>query len=270
MAAMKATLNYSDVSAGRPEFFVYRAPEGAPRRTPRRDAQTVTIHDGREVDDDLSLDRQGVALVRHDTQVVDFYDADEVRSRYFPEVEQLVHRETGAARVVAFDHNVRCTTLAEQGERGAQMPVRFVHNDYTLRSAPQRVRDLMGDEARELLRHRFAVINVWRPIRGPVLATPLAVCDASSMQLEDFVATDLRYRDRSGEVYSVTFRPEHRWYFFPRMERHEAILLKCYDSSTDGRARFTAHSAFDDPGTPDDSPPRESIEVRTLAFFAPA
>ena len=264
---MKATLNYSDVSGGRPEFFIYRPPEGTPRNTPRRNPQTVTIHDGREVLDDLSLDGQGLALVRHDTQVQDFYDADEVRSRYFPEVEQLVRREAGAARVVAFDHNVRCATLAE---RGAQMPVRFVHNDYTLLSGPQRVRDLMGDEAAELLRHRFAVINVWRPIQGPVLATPLAVCDARSMQPEDFVATDLRYRDRSGEVYSVTFRPEHHWYFFPRMERHEVMLLKCYDSSEDGRARFTAHTAFDDPGTPDHVPARESIEVRTLAFFAPA
>ncbi|MBW2279898.1 MAG: methyltransferase [Deltaproteobacteria bacterium] len=267
---IKATLNYSDVSGGRPEFFLYRPPEGTPRRTPRRDAHTVTVHDGREVLAELSLDRQGVALERHDTRVEDFYDVEEVRTRYFPEVEELVRDATGADRVVAFDHNVRCATRAEKGESGAQMPVRFVHNDYTLRSGPQRVRDLMGDEAPELLRHRFAVINAWRPIRGPVLADPLAVCDASSMRPGDFVGTDLRYRDRTGEVYSVTFRPEHRWYFFSQMERHEVMLLKCYDSSEDGRARFTAHSAIDDPGTPADAPARESIEVRALAFFAPA
>lgn len=267
---MKATLNYSNVAGaegGRPELYLYRPPVGTQVRTPRGDAQTLTIHDGRGTA--LSLDVEGVELFPHPTAVRDFYDADEVRSRYFPEVEALVGRATGASRVVAFDHNVRCATLAEQGESGAQMPVRFVHNDYTLASGPQRVRDLMGDEAEALLCHRFSVINVWRPIRGPVLATPLAVCDAASMRPEDFVPTDLRYRDRSGEVYSVTFHPEHRWYFFSRMQRDEALLLKCYDSSEDGRARFTAHSAFDDPATPEDAPARESIEVRTLAFFAP-
>ncbi len=268
---MKATLNYSDVSnlsGGRPEFFIYRTAEGTPRRTPRVDSQTVPILEGRGLD--LSLDVEGVELVHHETEVSDFFDADEVRDRYFPEVEALVRRETGARRVVAFDHNVRSATRAERKESGAQMPVRFVHNDYTLRSGPQRVRDLMGDEAEELLRHRFAVINVWRPTTGPVLSTPLAVCDASSLRQDDFVPTDLRYRQRSGEVYSVAFRPEHRWLFFSQMQRQEAMLIKCYDSSDDGRARFTAHSAFDDPGTPEDAPARESIEVRTLAFFAPA
>lgn len=267
---MKATLNYSNVSAvegSRPEFYVYRPPEGTVPRSPRGDRQTVTIRDGREVS--LSLDVEGVELVPHETSVSDFYDPEQVRSIYFPELEALVAQETGATRVVAFDHNLRCATLAEKRESGAQMPVRFVHNDYTLESGPQRVRDLMGDEAEALLRHRFAVINVWRPIRGPVLSTPLAVCDAASMEQDDFVPTDLRYRDRSGEVYSVTFRPEHRWYYFSRMQANEAMLLKCYDSSDDGRARFTAHSAFDDPQTPDDAPARESIEVRTLAFFPP-
>ena len=269
---MKATLNYAnvaDLGGGRPEFYLYRPPEGTEPRTLRRDSQTVTVHDGREAA--LSLEVEGVELVKHETAVRDFYDPDEVRSTYFSEVEALVEQATGAARVVAFDHNVRCVTFAERRERGAQMPVRFAHNDYTLASGPQRVRDVMGeDEAAVLLRQRFAVINVWRPIRGPVLSTPLAVCDARSMRPEDFVPTDLRYRDRTGEVYSVTFRPEHRWYFFSRMERNEAMLIKCYDSSDDGRARFTAHTAFDDPTTPEDAPARESIEVRTLAFFAPA
>lgn len=268
---MKATLHYSDVSGldgARPEFFVYRPPEGTVPSHPRRDSHSVDVEDGRGVD--LSLDVEGVELVHHETRVTDFYDPDEVRRVYFPEVEALVREATGATRVVAFDHNVRCAERAERGEAGAQMPVRFVHNDYTLDSGPQRVRDLMGDEAERLLRGRFAVINVWRPIRGPVLATPLAVCDASRMRPDDFIPTDLRYRDRDGEVYSVRFRPEHRWLYFSRMRADEAMLLKCYDSSDDGRARFTAHSAVDDPATPPDAPARESIEVRTLAFFAAA
>jgi hypothetical protein len=132
------------------------------------------------------------------------------------------------------------------------------------------VRDLLeAEEAEERLKHRFAVINVWRPIRGPVQEAPLAVCDAQSLAPQDFVAMDLKYRDRTGEVYSVTFSPNHRWFYFPNMQKNEALLLKCYDSLEDGRARFTAHSAFDDPTSLPDAAARESIEARTLVFFAP-
>ena len=154
--------------------------------------------------------------------------------------------------------------------RNLREPVKFAHNDYTFKSAPQRVRDLLpGAEAKALLEHRYAVINVWRPIRGPVEESPLAVCDARSMELRDFVASDLRYRDRTGEVYSVAYNPKHRWFYFPRMQREEALLLKCFDSADDGRARFTAHTAFEDPTSRPGAVPRESIEVRTLVFFAP-
>jgi hypothetical protein len=168
--------------------------------------------------------------------------------------------------VLVFDHNLRCRERAKQGERGIQEPVKVVHNDYTVRSGPQRVRDLLPDESDALLKNRFAVINVWRPIRGPVLDTPLAVCDAQTIARDDFVIHDLIYRDRQGEVYSVAYNPAHRWYFFPKMQPDEVMLIKCYDSD-ERRARFTAHCAFEDPNCPPGAPTRESIEVRTLAFF---
>ena len=130
------------------------------------------------------------------------------------------------------------------------------------------MRDLFAaDEAQRLLSSRFAVVNVWKPIRGRVEDAPLAVCDARTIRPHDLVETDLRYRDRVGEVYSLRFSPAHRWFYYSRMRADEAMLLKCYDSEP-GRARFTAHTAFDDPTSPPNPPPRESIEVRTLAFFA--
>jgi hypothetical protein len=126
---------------------------------------------------------------------------------------------------------------------------------------------LSAAEAEQRLQKRFAVINVWKPITGPVLDSPLAVCDARTMRQQDFIETNLVYSDRVGEVYSVAFREAHRWYYVSEMRSDEALLLKCYDSVEDGIARFTAHSAFRDPSTPPDAPARESIEVRTLAFF---
>jgi hypothetical protein len=130
------------------------------------------------------------------------------------------------------------------------------------------VRDLLPGEADELLRGRVQVINVWRPIRGPLKDTPLAVCDASTVKPEQLVPSDLVYKDRVGETYGVTFDPRHRWFYAPDMQTDEALLLKCYDSSTDGRARFAPHTAFTDPTTPADAPPRESIEIRTLVFHS--
>ena len=224
------------------------------------------IANGRSIAGELSLDREGFLLARHETAVRDFYDAAELRSVYYPEVERLVARATGAAKVIVFDHTIR--TAERAVERGYRAPVSMVHNDYTERSGPQRVRDLLpAAEAEERLKRRFVEINVWRPIRGPVEAWPLALADASSVAPADLVTCDLVYADRTGEIYYGVHSPKHRWFYFPRMQRNEAVLIKCYDSETDGRARFSLHTAFDDPTTRADAPPRESIEIRTLAFF---
>ncbi len=266
---VKTTLNYLAPMAERPVYYLYEPPPGTYWRNTKGDRRTVAIHDARGLDPQPSLDEQGFALARHETAVENLYDGSAVRDVYYREVERLVQDVAGAARVLAFDHNVRFAPRAERGEDGAQNPVRFVHNDYTEGSGPQRVRDLVdADEAEALLRSRFAVINVWKPIRGPVEETPLAVCDAQSIQPPDLVPTDLKYRDRTGEVYSLTFNPDHRWYYYPNQEAEEVMLLKCFDSDA-GRARFTAHTAFDDPTSSDDAAARQSIEVRTLAFYAP-
>ena len=151
-----------------------------------------------------------------------------------------------------------------------KIPAKRVHNDYTAWSAPQRVSDLMGEEAEELLKHRFAINNLWRPIAGPVLDSPLTLCDAQSLAPENLIASDLKYLDRTGETYSVTYSPRQRYYYFPKMQADEAVLIRCYDSAPEGAQRFSAHTGFDDPTTPPDAPPRQSIEVRMLVFFPPA
>jgi hypothetical protein len=263
---VESTLNYLAPMADRPYYYLYEPPAGTPWRNTSGDRRRVAIEDAREISPRLSLDEQGFALVGHATAIDDLYDPEAVRGGYYHEVEALVERVTGASRVLAFDHNVRASTKSDPAQSLAKEPVRFAHNDYTERSGPQRVRDLAGAEAEALLGRRFAVINVWKPLRGPVETAPLAVCDARSIRLEDLVPTDLLYPDRTGEVYSLTFHPGHRWFYFPRMRSDEVMMLKCYDSDR-SLARFTAHSSFDDPTSPPDAPPRQSIEVRTLAFF---
>ncbi len=223
----------------------------------------------RPVADGLTLDVQGFALVPAPTAVTDFYDEAQLQESYYPEAENLVKQATGATRVVVFDHTIRRRTPGVEDRTPGipRQPVTRVHGDYTEISGPQRVRDLMGSEADDLLSRRFAIINVWRPIRGPLYDAPLALCDATSLATGDLVPQDLIYRDRTGEIYGLTYNPAHRWYYAPAMQADEALLLKCFNSQTDGRARFMPHTSFADPNAPADMPPRESIELRTLVFF---
>jgi hypothetical protein len=266
---VSARVNYLAAATPKPVNYAYDPPTGVPRSSGKYVGQMVAIHNGREMLSRLSLDTNGFVLLEHETAVKDFYDPEEVKSVYYPEVERLLKRVTGAERVLIFDHIVRNPVLAERGEKGARPPAKIVHNDYSLKSAPRRVRDHLPEEADRLLTNRFAEINVWRAIRGPIESSPLALCDSRSLAAQDSVPTDLVYRDRVGEILGFIYNPQHRWYYFPRMERNEAILLKCYDSKDDGRARFTAHTSFEDPNSPPNAAPRESIEVRALVFWAP-
>jgi hypothetical protein len=237
------------------------------RNTGKYQSHSVTIRNGRLIGD-FSLDKEGFMLVEHETKMNDFYNDEEVKRVYYPEIEQLVKQVTGAARVLVFDHTLRAENEATREEKFASRPVRSVHNDYTEWSGPQRVRDLLPKEAAEaLLKCRFCVIQVWRPVRNPVVSAPLAIADSQSIATKDLVGTERRYPDRVGEIYHLAYNPAHRWYYFPNMQTHEAIVFKCYDSMTDGRARWSAHAAFDDPNSPPNAPARESIEMRTLAFF---
>jgi hypothetical protein len=256
------------VAAGeRPFLYTYPPPPGEPQRGGRFVTHRFPVADARALGEPPALDREGFALREYPTEVSDFYDEGEIARRYYPEMEALVLAETGAARVLVFDHTWRANSPELRRRLGIREPVRVVHNDYTPRSGPQRVRDLLGGEAEAALARRYAFINVWRPINGPVLEAPLGVCDARSVRPEQWIENEMRYPDRKGETYVAQWDGAHRWYYYPRMKSSEVLLIKCYDSATDGRARFSAHSAFDDPTAPADAPKRESIEIRTIAFY---
>jgi hypothetical protein len=263
---VEGALNYLVDTGVKPFAYNYEPPPGVPLRSGTYEEHRLPILNGRRSGEEFSLDRQGFLFRRHETAVKDFYDPAEVEQVYYPEIEALMKQATGAEKVVTFDHTLRVGPARQQ--KGLREPVRRVHNDYTVKSGPQRVRDLLPPaEAEERLTQRFAIVNVWRPIRGPVEEAPLAVCDARSIAPSDLIATDLRYPDRTGETYSVAYNPAHRWFYFPEMRREEVLFLKCYDSATDGRARFAAHTAFDDPTGPRLPIARESIETRSLLFF---
>jgi hypothetical protein len=225
----------------------------------------MEVRDGRP--GSFTLDQNGFMFVEHRTAVRDFLDADELKRVYYPEVSQLIRSLAGARRVHVFDHTLRSGSEAEREAKLLREPVLSAHNDYTEWSGPNRVRELMGDEAEALLKNRFAIIQVWRAINQPIESNPLAIADAKSVEPDDLLIAERRYPNRVGQTYRLKYSPRHRWFYFPRMRRDEALVFKVYDSEKDGRARFTPHTSFDDPATPPGAPPRQSIEARALAFF---
>lgn len=266
---VRASLNYTRNTGMRPVNYTFDPPPGVPRNSGEVDAHQVLIRNARHRRE-LTLDVAGFEMIKHRSSLIEwasFQDGDRVKAIDYPEVIVALLKHTGADKVVIFDHTLRDST-AEPGRPDLREAVRRVHDDQTLDSAPRRVaRHLGPDEAKWRLQRRFAIVNFWRPIGGPVMQTPLAMCDARTIDPSDLLPSDLVYRDWVGETYSVAYNSRHRWYWYPHQTPAEATLLKIYDSARDGRARLTAHSAFDDPTSSPGAPARRSIEIRAMLFW---
>jgi hypothetical protein len=267
--SVRASLNYS-VENGTPlDVYFYEPDLPVVPNPPGTDPREVEIHDGWPQAQGLSADREGFEIHEFGARFDAFDDEAAVQSTFYQQVVDYVQRHSGARRVIVFDHTIRKRMPDDlKGQTTVHRPaVMLVHSDYTTVSGPQRVRDLLGDEAEALLARRVAFFNVWKPLNRTVEELPLAVCDAQTHKPDDMLRMDLKYRERTGEIYVMRHSPAHRWVYFPKMDPSHALLLKTYESETDGRARFMGHTAFEDPTTPADAPRRESIEVRTMAFF---
>jgi hypothetical protein len=267
--SVRATLNYS-VDNGTPlDVYFYEPDPPVQPNPPGSDPRETEIHNGWPEAQGLSTDREGFEIHDFDARFDAFDDEAAVTSTFYEQVVDHVKRHSGARRVIVFDHTIRQRMPDDlKAQTTVHRPaVMLVHSDYTTVSGPQRVRDLLGDEAEALLARRVAFFNVWKPLRRTVEELPLAVCDARTHVPDDMLRMDLKYRERTGEIYAMRHSPAHRWVYFPKMAPTHALLLKTYESETDGRARFMGHTAFEDPTSPPDAPRRESIEVRTMAFF---
>jgi hypothetical protein len=264
---MQAGIPYT-VDAGEKLVNETFGPNNIRRRTSGNEQVfPVQIEDGRASPRQFSLDENGFVFVEHKTAVRDFFVKDELEKTYYPEVAALIQKISGAKRVHVFDHTLRSGDESEREAKLVREPVLSAHNDYTEWSGPNRVRELLPDEAEGLLKNRLAIIQVWRAITQPIESNPLALADAKSIAPEDLLVAERRYPHRVGQTYRLKYSPQHRWFYFPRMRRDEALVFKVYDSEKDGRARFTPHTSFVDPTTPPGAPPRQSIEARALVFF---
>lgn len=231
----------------------------------------VEVADMRAIKDKLSIDREGFELQQDFTEVVDLYDDAAVETDYHAEISALLTERFGASQVAIFDVTRRSDgTAGAVNPDGLRKPATRVHVDYTVKSGPQRAKDVLGEDEYDRLIElgaRILQVNVWRPITGPVESSPLALADASSLAEEELVATDQVFADRVGEIYQVAYGAGQRWYYASEMARDEVILIKGWDSIDDGRAHFTPHGAFELPESKPNAAPRESIEVRTFVVI---
>lgn len=269
---VSANFNYTKDVNKVTELYFYDSEEERDIHEPGDDPHNLTVTDGWYRADSFSVDKEGFSLHQIHTDFNDWENEGSVREQLYPQIVDFLKETTGAKRVLVFDHTIRTKRnegkkLTQETNTSQRAPVMLVHCDYTAESGPVRVRQLLKDEADHLLSRRVALFNVWKPLHHTVQERPLAMCDVTSAPMEDFFKLYLRYRDRVGENYVMRYSPNHKWWYFPNMTPSDVIILKTYDSETDGRARFVGHSAFEDPNSSPDAPFRESIEIRTIAFF---
>ncbi|MEM7467271.1 MAG: CmcJ/NvfI family oxidoreductase [Pseudomonadota bacterium] len=278
---MQTEIQYLARFDGPAVHYIYPRSSGGTTRRPPNEAVNVSLVDAREAFNHYDLDTHGFSFATNKNTMAErgmsyfFSNIDEIKSVYYADCAELVMDKTGASNVIAFDHNLRSRELADRDYANMNEPVRFCHNDYTHESGPKRLRALLGDNSDDAMVHRYAFINVWRPLMQPVVDKPLALCVAENIDAKDLVRTEIRHFKEEdlevpahiGEIYSIRSNPSHQWVYLSNMTIDEVIFIKCYDSAEDGRARFTPHTAVDLPNRATDTPLRESIEVRTVAFF---
>ncbi len=256
-----AELMFADLSGGKPTVHFVRPSEVDWDRTEGKFHRVpMTISNGRRAVCQPTLDKEGFAFARHESAVRDFYDDAEIRRVYYPEIEALTKALTGARKVIVFDHTVRGNQGGKRGTIEVELPSDMMHCDLTEKAALEALEHAMPGTPQG----RVLQINVWRPIIGPLTNLPLAVCDGRSLDPASCVVTDLVRPDFASEFVTLEYDPGQRWSYLPAMGSDEVIVFKNYDSDP-SMSPYCVHGAFVDPQAPDDSPPRESIEVRVFA-----
>jgi hypothetical protein len=235
-------------------------------------AYIVEVQDAREAGTGSGSEEKGqpdigFKLINHHSAVNNFLDNEEINGTYEDEVESILKSLTGANRVHIFDHTVRASDPEVREQKQIREPATLVHNDYTPKSGYVCLDENLGDDAEELAKGRFQIINLWRPLVNPVQNFPLALCDARSVGRADVVPTERRAPNHIGEILLATFNPEHRWYYFSNMTSDEVLVFKTFDSENAGRTPGSIHTSIDVPGISPDAPPRESIETRAFVFY---
>jgi hypothetical protein len=265
------SLNYFNPpgDGSKPFNYVESPPEGTPQRNFGIFDTQTHMHDIRGRELEYSLDRDAFAVISNvpESAEKEFTSDESIKKNYYSELEKLILENVpGSDRVFFFDHTIR-----RANPNAPRAPVTRVHIDQTAASAKHRGSQHLPEEAEKLLQGRYRIINIWRPLNGPVQSFPLGFASSSSVEDSDLIPIEHRYPDRTGETAGVRYNARQKWYYLSGMKNNERLLLECFDSEalkpgTKVQGGRVPHTAFTDPRTPEGAPGRESIEVRALVF----
>lgn len=261
-------VNYTGAMTERPRYYA----NDHSRDVLALEERTIQVEDGRQQEQAPSLEREGFALVKHRSAILDFRNTAAVAQLYPAEIERLIVKLSGADRAVVGSPGVLrfSESSPDSGRLNNSRPARFVHidvSDPTARQFADRSRPTdVGQPVR-----RFAHYNVWRVLSPPPQDVPLAVCDARSISQQDLLEADAIFDvpgkpEWSFEGLVLRYSPQHRWIYFSNMSSEEALVFKTNDSDP-GQPHHVPHSAFNDPTCPSGVPPRASIEMRAIAYW---
>lgn len=233
---------------------------------------SVEVADARERNDaderdEFGLHRSGFELLEFPTRVDNFLDPEQVASVYEAEIESFLKSVTGCYRVHIFDHTVRASDPDLREQKQVREPATLVHNDYTSKSGFVCLQENLGEDAAALVKSRFQIVNVWRPLTDPVEDYPLALVDARSLKADNLVDTERRAPNHIGEIQLALHDPEQRWFYYPAMRPDEVLLFKTFDSIAGGTHPCSIHTAIHLQDAPADAKPRESVETRAFVFY---
>ncbi len=274
VTSIVSNLNYYRPGPHHPMSYTFEPPVGVPWESGEYDVHATTIYDARQRKNRPRLEVEGFELWDASSEVKNFDNRTEIEEIYYAEARRLALAVTGAKHAYVFDHLLRRRTPREHpldfGKRSAHGYAAAngrIHNDYTEESGRRRLALVIADQQQAARVERFSIINIWRALNGPVQDAPLAVCDAQTVSRDELHHCDVLYPNRTGNIYLLAHSAQHRWYYYPTMQKAEALIFKQYDSQTHNTSRFTPHSAFDLPEVPPHTPPRESIELRCLVTY---
>ena len=269
-----AELSYLESPEDRAFTYMYDPVDGNSQGNCSYVSKPVAIQNARLLETPPDLEQEGFELLKSPSDVSDFWNGNEVRKDYYPEIVELLAKVTGGREVYVFDHMLRRRevgrppmTFGRHGDGSRAGAAGRVHNDYSEQSGRDKLALVIGDITKRTDVRRYSIINVWRPVNHPVRDTPLALCDARTVATLDLVPCEVRRPDRTGEIYLTRFSPRHQWFYYDQMTPSEVLLIKQFDSQLSGISRMTPHAAFDMPDIPEGTPLRESIETRCLVVY---
>jgi hypothetical protein len=271
LPAITTTMNYLGDTAEAPFMYYVDPPEGQPFTNVVDDAREVQISDVSSALDRFSIDTDGFEFVAHNHELADFDDDARVRAEYFPIVEKFFRDFLGVDNVAVYDYSVRRPDHGAARPDGipvagnSRRPIRRAHGDFALVSGKNFGNEMVPKLGRDPAVDRYRSFNFWRPIRGPLTDTPLGLCHPASVVEADLVPMKQFLGERINHISALRHNPDHRWLYRRARERHEGIVFSSYDSTLPCARGVVTHGAFDDPTTPIDGIPRDSIEIRVLA-----